>query len=202
VGSSSRAIGPALAIGFVLAAVLSSCALLPCVERAHDSGVLLVCAEPIRDMPESLKAASSFAYELASQHPDEFGYPWADPDTGELVLRVTGAAADPFVRAWTTGTATRGTGDKTLPLPRPEVAVKLVTVDRSFRQLEAIKDGAVPPRGLPDGDLIWQTAPDARRNAVAISIDHLSDALVRALAAKYGTAAIVIRVERNPHIGY
>ena len=201
-GVSVRTNALACAFGVVIAAVLSSCSLIPCVERRHDSGLLIVCAEPNREMPESLKAAGAYAYELAEQHPDVFGYPWADPDTRALELRVTGPAADPFVRAWNAGNATRGSGDKTLPLPRPEVAITLVTVDRSVRQLEAIKDGSVPANDLPDGDLIWQTAPDARRNAVAITLDHLSDALLRALAAKYGTASIVVRIEPNPHIGH
>jgi len=198
----AREIVSALVLGLFSAMILAACSLLPCVERRHASGLLLTCPERIRETPESLKAASSYAYELAEQHPDAFGYPWVDPDTGELEVRVTDPAADVFVRQWIAGGAKRGTGDKALPLPPPEVPPKLVTVDRSFRQLEGIKDGAVPPKDLPDGDLIYMTAPDARRNAVTIGIDHQSDALLNALAERYGTAAIVIRIEPNPHIGY
>lgn len=192
----------AIALAFAVTSILASCSMLPCVERRHDSGLLLVCQEPLTGTSESLSAASAYAWELAEQHPDAFGFPWANAATGELELRVTGPTADPFVREWTAGRATRGTGEKTLPLPPPEVPVKLVTVDRSFRTLTDLQHGVVPPKDLPDGDLIWMTAPDQRRNAIVIGVDHVSDALLRGLAARYGTAAIVIQIERNPRFGY
>src|SRR5256885_2160897 len=84
------------------------------VERQHDSGLRMICDERVQDMPESLKAAASFARELAEQHPDEFGHPWANADTGDLEVRVTTPRAEPFVREWVDGRATRGSGDKTL----------------------------------------------------------------------------------------
>jgi hypothetical protein len=185
----------ALVLALVLAPIVSSCSLLPCVERRHASGLLLVCAEPVREVPGSLARASSIAWSLAEEHPNEFGFPWPDPDTGRLELRVTGPQAQPFVDEWIAGNAMRGTGEKAMTLPRPEVPVKLVTVDRSFRQLIDIQNGSVPAKDLPDGELIWMTGPDWMRNAIVIGVDHESDALLRALAAKYGTSAIVIRIE-------
>lgn len=73
----------------------------------------------------------------------------------------------------------------------------LLEVDRSFRQLQDIQHGVVPPKDLPDGDAIYTIHPDTRRNATVITIDRLSDPLLRALAARYGTAAIVIRIDPN-----
>lgn len=187
----------ATAIGLVAAAVLSSCSLFPCAERRHDSGLLIVCADETRPLPEALGTAGSFAWALADEHPDAFGYPWADPATGAVELRVTGPQAGPFIDAWLAGTATRGTGEKTLPLPRPDVPVRRVTVDRSVRQLTDIMNAVTPPKGLPDADAVWMAGPDMRRNAIVIGIDHESDVLLRALAAKYGTSAIVIHIERR-----
>lgn len=196
------AITRVVCLAFAATSLLASCSMLPCAERRHESGLLLVCQESFTDTSESLKAAWAFAWELAEQHPDAFGFPWANAATGELELRVTGPAADPFVREWPAGRATRGTGEKTLPLPAPEVPIRLVTVDRSFRTLVDLQHGAVPPKDLPDGALIWMTAPDQRRNAIVIGVDHVSDALLHALAERYGTAAVVVRIERNPRAGY
>jgi hypothetical protein len=193
----ARAPGLVCGLGLVVATIASACSLLPCVERRHASGLLLVCREQMRTMPEPFSAASAFSWDLAEAHPDEFGYPWADRETGTVELRVTGTSAAPFVSEWLAGNATRGSGNKTLPLSRPEVPIRQVTVDRSFRQLEAIKHGAVPPKDLPDGELIYMTAPDGRHNAVMIGIDRMSDRLISALAARYGTSAIVILVEPN-----
>lgn len=185
-----------------LASILSGCSLIPCVERRHETGLLLVCPERIRDMPEELKAAASFAWEVAEDHPEDLGYPWPDPEAKALEVRVVSPRGEAAVREWMAGGAKR-LGLKPRELPRPEVRIRFVTVDRSFRQLTDIQHGSVPARDLPDGDAIYMVGPDRRRNATEITVDRLSDPLLRALAARYGTAAIVIRVEPDrPRPGY
>jgi hypothetical protein len=195
-----------LALGFLASSLLGACSLIPCVERRHESGLLLVCPEQLQrlaDMPEQLKAAASVAWSVAEQHPDDLGFPWANPDTKELELRITGPRGEDAAREWIAGNAKRSGAGKTLDLPRPEVPVKLVSADRSFRQLTDIQHGSIPATDLPDGDAIYQTGPDARRNATVITIDRLSGPLLRALASRYGTDAIVISLEPNrPRIGY
>src|SRR5205823_12250754 len=100
---------------------------------------LVVCDETPRDMPEALRSAGSFAWELADEHPDAFGLPWADPDTGAVELRVVGPVAEPFILAWQAGTATRGgPGGKTRTLPRPEVPLRRVTVHRTVAALTSL----------------------------------------------------------------
>jgi hypothetical protein len=152
-------------------------------------------------MPEELKGAASFAWDLAEDNPDDFGFPWPNPDTGAIEVRVTNPRGEAAARVWIAGNAKRP-GPKPTDLRRPEVPVTFTTVDRSFRQLTDIQHGSIPATDLPDGDAVWSTGPDGSRNAVVITIDHLSDQLLRALAARYGTSAIVIRVEPNPHSGY
>src|SRR4051812_27002033 len=104
---SSRA---ALVLGLLAASFVSACSLFPCAERRDDSGLLLVCQEgldQLKDMPEELKAAASFAWNLAEDHPDDLGYPWANPETKELELRVTGPGGDAAAREWIAGNAKR-----------------------------------------------------------------------------------------------
>ena len=119
--------------------------------------------------------------------------------SGAVELRVTGPQAEPFIAEWEAGRATRSGPAKTVTLPRPEVPLRRVTVDRSVRELSSLMNGLVPPKGLPDGELIFADGPDLRRNAIVVTIDHQSDALLRALADRYGTAAIVIHIAPNPH---
>lgn len=187
---------------FTLVCLLPGCSFLPCMERRHDSGLALVCADRIPDPPEALKAAASFGRDLAEDHPDTLGFPWADPATGELEMRITDPSGEAIVRDWIDHGAARTTV-KPGTLPKPAAPVRLVASDRSFRQLIDIQNGVVPATGFPDGDAIYQVGPDAKRNAIVITVDRLSDPLLRALAARYGTTAIVIRVDPDrPVTGY
>lgn len=191
-----------LAVVLLAPTLLSACSLIPCAERRHESGLLLVCPEEFRDMPEELKGAASFAWWLAEDHPDELGFPWPNQETGTLELRVTGPSGEAVGREWMAGQVQR-IGPKPHGIPPPQVPVTFTLVDRSFRQLTDIQHGVVPPKDLPDGDAIYMTGPDARRNATVITIDRLSDRLLQALAARYGTSAIVIRVDPfRPRISY
>lgn len=183
-----------LTASFFVASLLAACSPIPCIERRHESGLLLVCDEQFKDMPEELKGAGSFAWDLAEDHPDDLGYPWPNPDTTELEVRVLGPRGEAAAREWMAGNLTK-LGPKPVALRRSQVPIKFVVVDRSFRQLQVIQHGVVPPKDLPDGDAIYQTGPDTRRNATVITVDRLSDPLLRALASRYGTAAIVIRVD-------
>ena len=74
----------ALALTFIGSLLTSGCSLLPCTEHRDASGLLVVCDETPRDMPEALRSAGSFAWELADEHPDAFGLPWADPDADNM----------------------------------------------------------------------------------------------------------------------
>ena len=154
-------------------------------------------------MPEALKGAASVAWNLAEDHPDALGFPWPNPDTGGLEVRIADPSGEAIVRDWVASGAARTT-TKPGTLPRPQVAVKLVPADRSFRRLLEIQDGSVPPKDLPDGDAIYAVGADTKRNAIVFTIDRLSDPLLRALAARYGTFAIVIRVDPNrpTFVGY
>lgn len=196
---AARAPRLATAIAFAAMSPSSACSSVPCLDRRHDTGLLLVCPEQTKDVPEAFKAAASDATLLAEEHPDDFGYPWTNADAREVEVRVTGPRGEAAAVEWIGGDAKLTSGRPT-DIPRPSVSVKLVTVDRSVRRLTEIQHGSIPASDLPDGDAIWSTGPDLRRNATFITIDHLSEPLLRALASRYGTSAIVIRVEPNPHV--
>lgn len=183
----------ALVVGLV-ASLLTACSLLPCVERRDESGLLLVCDEDVAGMPEALRDTAASGITLAMAHPEAFGYPWADPSTGELEVRIAAPAAEVFIADWRAGRAMQGTGEKTLAIPRPTVAIRRVRPARSVAELVRIQNAVTPPAGMPDADLVYMAGPDPRHNATLIAIDHASEALLRALADRYGTEAIVIRI--------
>jgi hypothetical protein len=161
----------------------------PSSELRHKSGVVLLGPADqtaVKPLPEPLAKALSDAQELARDNPDLFGYPYADRSTGELVLSPVNAEGQSLAHRWT-------------PRGAEAIAVTRRTrlVDRSYAQLEAIRHEAIGPgvAGLPDGDAIQATSQDDEHNRVLIIITRMSDPLLFALAARYGTEAIEVRLD-------
>ena len=174
--------------------------LLPCSERRHASGIAIVCREditPWANATEDLKGTHSFAMELALAYPDSFGYPVPDFEQRQVVLRIVRPDAETVARRWlASGIDLQEAFGKVRSLPRPMVPLRFETATRSVKQLEGIKDDIGPNlRDLPDADAICQSGPDVRRNATRFTIDRESDALLRALAQRYGTEALVVEID-------
>ena len=45
---------------------------------------------------------------------------------------------------------------------------------------------------------IFQSGPDAEHNRIVYVSDRVSEAMLRALAARFGSEALAVRIERNP----
>ena len=85
-----------------------------------------------------------------------------------------------------------------LELPRPEIPVRFRTVTRSFAQLQSILHAVGPGlAGVPGSDRIYVAAPDNAYNRVVYETDLHNDALFTALAARFGTEALAVRVDPN-----
>jgi hypothetical protein len=158
-------------------------------ESRHPSGLIVLGPADVTNLHplnEGLAKALSDAQELAKKNPDLFGYPYADRVTGELVLTPVTSEAEALARQWT-------------PLGAQALAVRRRTevVDRSYARLEAIRRDAIGAgtAGLPDNDAIQATTQDDEHNRVLIIMNRLSDPLLFALAARYGTEAIEVRVD-------
>lgn len=154
----------------------------------HASGIT-VLTEPRKApvTPQSLSiAAWSEAVDLAMANPDDFGYPW-----------IAGAGAEQRVVVQPVSERGKALAAASALRAGPLAAAReLRPVTRSFAELERIKDETIgqPDEVLPGGSHVWMTAPDRANNRVVITVDVLDDRLMEALAARYGTEALVVRV--------
>jgi hypothetical protein len=156
----------------------------------HGSGITVETAPAEPAIPpatsSTLARAWSDAYDLAINHPNDFGYPHITRSgTPAVVVRATTPV----------GLSLAG---RALARPAAESGPQVLAgVPRSFAELEAIKDEAIDldPAEVPGADTIWMTMPDLANNRVLIVVDRLRDELLYALAARYGTEAIAVRVQ-------
>jgi hypothetical protein len=188
--SSVRLRRVGLVVGLVLAAFGLIGATPGPTRVTHASGIEILPPIGMPVIPEVQRQAAREALALMHDNPDGFGWPFID-GTGNLVLSVARPSADALARSW----APRDQAAKT-------VARRTRAVAYSMTQLEAIADDLTrivrQKSGLPDLDLVYQWGPDVESNKIAIQIDRASDPLLFALAARYDTRAVAVRVERNP----
>ncbi|MBN6056508.1 hypothetical protein JYK22_31560, partial [Nonomuraea sp. RK-328] len=127
---------------------------------APSGPVLLSPQSPdVRTLPEPTALALDKARKLAEQHPDDFGEPWVDRETGQVVLGTV------------TGTGNRLAADQGKDMLQRPVA-------RSKAVLEKIKDGAIgqPAAGIPDAEAIRMTRIDAEHNRVIVTVNRTAEA--------------------------
>lgn len=174
----------------------------PRPEARHASGLalptpLLFCYG--RPVYEPLNKAHSDARLLAENHPNEFGYPSADHVKRELIISVTGPTGEALAREWLASGATYTAPNvaKSTFLPQPAVPVRIRIVTRSFAQLGKLMDDIIDATraGLPDSSAIRSVGPDDEHDRVVIEVQYLSDALATALASRFGTEAIAVRID-------
>ena len=124
------------------------------------------------------------ALNLAMKHRDDLGYPWVEPDTGTLELAAANA----------TGTAILVSAKATAAMSA--VPTRVTTAKASMAKLDEIADAVtrLNAQGVPDAGLIYRTEPDQRDDLIVITVSSLSETLMTALASKFGTSLIAVRV--------
>ena len=120
-------------------------------------------------------------WQFAEAHPNDVGYPWFDPATGEVIL--SAATSD--------GQALLENEAATLSVP-----YRIRSVKYSFHDLQQIQYDALLLRdeGVPNADLIAATYPDYRDNRAVIRIVAMNDELLAELAARFTADALAIEV--------
>lgn len=127
---------------------------------------------------------------LAMAHGTDFGYPWVDPTTRELVFAVVTAE----------GRSLAEEAAATIAFPS-----RIRDVTHSYAELQQIQNDVtyLHDEGVVDAELIYRVVPDQRDNRTMIVISEMSRPLLEELARRFGADAIAVQVDPNrPNVGY
>jgi hypothetical protein len=148
-----------------------------------DAIIRVAQGERVQAVPatEELAQAFDLAYQFAQEHPDDTGYPWLDPSSGDLVLSAATAQGRSLLESEAAGLS---------------VPARIRDVAHSFAELQRIQDDVTRLRaeGVVDAELIHQTSPDHRDNRTLITMSADSPALIEALAERFPADAIAVRI--------
>lgn len=121
------------------------------------------------------------ALRLANEiNPDDLGYPWIDPSTGELVVSAASAHGRALLESTSFG-----------------VPVRIRDVAHNVSELRKVQDDATRlyAQGVTDAVLIYETGPDFRDNRAWITIARFSRPLLDELARRFPPDALVVVVD-------
>ena len=136
---------------------------------------------------EPLALAFDRAYRFAEAHPDDIGYPWDDRGNRTLIVSAVTPTGRTLLEQW----SALGW----------DVAIRIRTVTRSFRELERVKDDVIDlaRTRIPGSEYIGMSAGDWERNRVVIGVARLTDELAGAIVARYGTDVVALLI--GPQFG-
>ena len=130
---------------------------------------------------EAVRTAFSHALQLADEtNPNDLGYPWIDPSTGELVVSAATARGRALLETTSFG-----------------VPARIRDVAHSTAELQKIQDDAtrLNGQGVTDAVLIYETGPDFRDNRTWITIARFSRPLIDELARRFPPDAVIVVVD-------
>jgi hypothetical protein len=161
-------------------------------EYRHRSGLTVLTEEVLvpPGLPAAAEATLSEAAKLAASAPEDFGPVWYDRKAGKVRVGVVASGGK------------SAAGERTSRAER--VGAESRTVPRSLGALERIKDEAITigKLGVPDAGSVFRTQVDAENDRVVIDVEEASDAFLTAVAKRYGTDAVAVRVNgpgSRPH---
>jgi len=130
---------------------------------------------------EAVATAFGQALGLADDvNPNDLGYPWIDPSTGEVVVSAATAHGRALLESTSFG-----------------VPVRIRDVAHSVAELRKIQDDATRlyAQGVTDAVLIYETGPDFRDNRTWITIGRFSRPLLDELARRFPPDAVIVVVD-------
>lgn len=115
------------------------------------------------------------------------GYPWIDLDSKTLELSAINERGE---KAALLAEAS---------LPAAGLTTRVTRAQASIARLDEIADDATRliEAGVPHAALVWMTEPDQKNNRVVITVDELNAELMSALASRFGTDLIAVRVREG-----
>jgi len=171
-------------------------------QARHGTGIVLLGPidynakfEPI---PDQLRKAWNDAYTLAQEaYPDDFGRPWMDLTTDEVVVSAATANGAEIARRWVQSGLRVPLPKMTVDLARPEVPVRIRSVRHSIMGFQRVMDDVIDlsRAGVPGADRIYSAGPDPEHDRVIVETDRIDDRLLEAIAARFGVQVIAVRID-------
>jgi hypothetical protein len=151
-------------------------------DEKHPSGItILHSALPVpAPLDDTLSAALAAADQASLKNPDDFGYPWADRGSRQVVLPAATAKGQ----------------ERAAAVAEPH---RTVSVTHSRAYLQKILDDVIGR--APEGITVWADYPDPQNARVVLEVESAPDAFLYRLAARYDPAAIAVLVGVAPHVG-
>ncbi len=157
------------------------------MEDVTSNGIALVGPEAIQVRPADEDQANAFnaALELAYAHREDLGYPWLDSASGVLELSFATGLGETVAAEAVDGLSAGGRTVRLRPAPA------------SIAELDALADAVtrLNAAGVPGADRIWMTEPDQKNNRIVVTVSEAPEELLDALAARFGTELIAVRIE-------
>ena len=175
-------------------------------QARHSTGIVLLGPidynAKIEPVPEPVRKAWNDAYTLAQEaYPDDFGRPWIDTSTDEVVVSAATASGAEIARRWVQSglqvPSPKPGGPFTIDLPRPEVGVRIRSVRLSIMGLQGLMDRVtdLSREGVPGADRIYSAGADPEHDRVIIETDRIDDRLLEAIAARFDVNVIAVRID-------
>jgi hypothetical protein len=162
-------------------------------EDTTSNGIAIVGPDAIQVRPADEDQANAFnaALELAYAHRDDLGYPWLDAESGVLELSFATGLGETVAASALDGLSAAG---RTVRLrPAPASVAELDALAHEVTRLNAA--------GVPGADRIWMTEPDQKNNRIIVTLSEAPDDLLDALAARFGTERIAVRIQPRESAG-
>jgi hypothetical protein len=153
------------------------------------TGIELVGLKAIQSFADNERDANALdeARKLAESKPEDMGYPWFEPKSGALEIRAVndkGRAA-----GQTEASKLSSGGAKTVVASAPASIAELDGIAEAVTHLSE--------EGMPGAKGIWKTEPDDKNGRIIITVLAHDDALMAALAERFGTDRIAVRIQNR-----
>lgn len=140
-----------------------------------------------RPATESQAIVFSRALQFAMDHPDDFGYPWLDAESGTLLISVASDRA-PVLASEALAPMLVGTTHQ------------LRAVQSSYGDLQRVAqeilDFVAVPGAVREG-LVWQAEADHLNNRLIVSVTEWNAALLKDFGERFGPA-VAVRISMRP----
>jgi hypothetical protein len=161
-------------------------------ETRHPSGIVIIKGKLYPGMsapltPE-LERAYTEAVDIARLNPDDMSWPWVDQGRNVVVVPTATGQGQIIAHDLSSHYAFAS-----------GVKLEQLSVPRSLRTLDKIMNELIGRQS--DGEVVWSSYPEPRRNRIVLDMVAPTDAFLFNLAAEYGPDAVAVHLISADDVG-